>query len=325
MNSEHPDIFPIIYYSLWSNGLLHPIRWIQSSLALLAMGDPELSLETREANVHKAIRIVSGIPALIACWDRVRKGLKSLPPDMELSHSANFLWQLTGERADSDMARALDVSLILQAEHTLNASTFACREVASTGAHMYAATAAGIGALSGSLHGGANVRVLEMLYDLHSANMPDEKIAEWVRGRLDRKEKIMGMGHAVYKTYDPRATILKEIGRRLSKETTHEQLYQLLSKIDEETVKEFEKRGKPKIKANVDFYTGLLYAMMGIPTDLMTSVFAMALSCGWCAHVIEEKFGVGNHEPSLYSPESEYIGRYCGETGCAYIPIEARQ
>lgn len=302
----------------------HPMDIVQASVPLLAMADPEVSVETRDADVRKAIRIISGLPSLIAGWHRIRKGLEPLPPDGDLSHAANFLWQLAGRKPTPEMARAFDISLILQAEHTLNASTFACREIASTGSHMYAAAAAGIGALSGSLHGGANVRVLEMLYALHSDGLSEEDIARWVKDRLDRKEKIMGMGHAVYKTYDPRALLLKDIAGRLSRGTEYEELHRMLSRIDDEAVREFERRGKPRIKANVDFYTGLLYAMMGIPTDLMTLVFAMALSCGWCSHVIEEKFGEAHNEPTLYRPESEYIGYYCGETGCSYVPIDER-
>ena len=158
-----------------------------------------------------AIRLISRLPAVAAAWHRMRNGLEPLPPDNALSHAANFLWQLNGEKPDEETARDLDVCLILHADHTFNASTFACREVCSTRAHMYAAVAAGIGALSGSLHGGAKCRVMKMLLELEG----EKDIAGWVRDQIDKGERIMGMGHAVYKTMDPRAKYLKEMATRL--------------------------------------------------------------------------------------------------------------
>lgn len=312
-----------------------PMDVIQASAPILAMTDPELNVETREANVRKAIRILARLPALVAGWHRIRSGLDPLDPaqlDGEASHAAVFLWLLTGRKPDQETARALEVSMILQAEHTFNASTFACREVVSTGAHMYAGVAAALGALSGSLHGGANARVMDMLLELEargkaeskSEDAVEEGVADWVKQRLTSGRKIMGMGHAVYKTFDPRAVILKASCERVAKRTGHESRFRLLARIEEESIKEFERRGKMGIKANVDFYSGLLYSMMGIPTELMTPLFAMALACGWCAHAIEEKFAEAQEKPVLYMPRAEYVGRYCGEIGCAYQPIDRR-
>ena len=244
--------------------------------------------------------------------------------DRALSHGAHFLYQLTGRKPEEDLARAFDISLILQAEHTFNASTFACREVISTGTGMYAAVAAGIGALSGSLHGGANAKVMETVLQMAEEGTSREAVAGWVRQRLDKGQKIMGMGHAVYKTSDPRAAILKRMCAPLSEKTGHGRWYEISNWIEEESLAEFARRGKREIRPNIDFYSGLLYAMMGIPVDLMTPVFAMALAAGWCAHIIEEKFAEAQEKPVLYRPSAEYVGDYCGEIGCVYQPIERR-
>lgn len=297
---------------------------LQASIPLLAMADPELGSETRDANVRKAIRLLARIPSVIAAWQRIRQDHEPLPPKEDLPHAANFLWQLIGQQPDSEMAHDLDVSLILQAEHTFNASTFACREVVSTRAHMYAGVAAGVGALSGSLHGGANARAMELLLHLEEKGKSEKDMAAWVRQQIDSGERIMGMGHPVYKTFDPRAEILKKIAERLAAKAANENRYKMLARIEEEAVKEFERRGKRGIKANVDFYSGLVYSSMGIPLDLMTPLFVMALSTGWCAHIIEEKFAEAQGKPALYRPQAEYVGDYCGPVGCVYQPIDNR-
>jgi len=299
----------------------HPMDVLQASIPLLAMGDPDLPNDTREANVLQAVRLISRVPVLVAGWHRIRNGLEPLPQDGKSSHAGNFLWQLSGEKPDAEIARDLDICLILHADHTFNASTFACREVVSTRAHMYAGIAAGVGALSGSLHGGANAEVMKMLMELEA----EEDIDGWVRRQLDGGKKIMGMGHAVYRTVDPRAKILKEISLRLGTKLGQEKWYHLSSRIEEAAVSEFERRGKPNIKPNVDFYSASVYHMMGIPNDLMTSVFAVSRVAGWCSHIIEEKFAEAQERPALYRPTSEYIGNYCGLMGCTYEPIERRK
>jgi citrate synthase len=298
----------------------HPMDVLQACIPLLGLADPELSVETRDANVRKAIRLIARLPIVVAAWDRIRNGKEPLPPDDSLSHAANFLWQLSGARPDEEMARDLDICLILHADHTFNASTFACREVVSTKAHMYAGVTAGVGALSGSLHGGANAEVMKMLLELES----EKDIKGWVRNRLDQGQKIMGMGHAVYKTTDPRARFLKEISLRLGKKLGQEQWHRLSAEIEAVAVGEFEQRGKSTIKPNVDFYSAPVYHLMGIPADLFTPVFAMSRIAGWSAHIIEEKFAEAQEKPMLYRPSTEYIGNYCGLTGCSYEPIEGR-
>ncbi len=298
-----------------------PMDVLQASVPLLAMADPDLGLETREESVAKAIRLIARIAGIVSSWHRIRNGLETLPSDDALSHAGNFLWQLTGKKPDPETARDLDTALVLHADHSFNASTFACREVVSTQAHMYAGVAAGVGALSGSLHGGANAQVMKMLTELQN----EKDVAGWVKKQLNSGKKIMGMGHAVYKTTDPRAKFLKEMGRRLGKKLGQEHWYRLSTEIEETAVAEFEKRGKNTIKPNVDFYSAPVYHLMGIPGDLMTPIFAVARVAGWTAHIIEEKFAEAQGKPALYRPSSDYTGNYCGKIGCVYEPIEQRK
>lgn len=298
-----------------------PMDVLQASIPLLAMVDSELSVETREANVRKATRLIAWMPVLVAAWHRIRNGLEPLLPDKDLSHAGNFLWQLHGKKPHPDIARDLDVCLILHADHTFNASTFACREVVSTKAHMYAGVAAGLGALSGPLHGGANAQVMKMLIELES----EKDIRGWIIRQLEQGKKIMGMGHAVYKTTDPRARILKEMSRRLGERLRQNIWHQLSVQIEKTSIEEFEKRGKTTIRPNVDFYSASVYHMMEIPDDLMTPLFAISRIAGWCAHIIEEKFAEAQEKPVLYRPDSEYVGHYCGRMGCAYEPINVRK
>jgi citrate synthase len=315
---EIPD-FIYASFNSWPKQSL-PMDVLQGSVALLAIVDSELSDETREGNIRRAIRLIARMPVLVTAWHRIRNGLVPLPPDNSLSHAGNFLWQLHGTRPDPEIAGDLDVCLILHADHTFNASTFACREVVSTRAHMYAGVAAGVGALSGSLHGGANARVMKMLMELEA----EKDIAGWVRKEIDQGRKIMGMGHAVYKTMDPRAVILREMSRRLGEKLGEKKWYDLSIQVEQAALKEFEKRGKKTIKVNCDFYSASVYHMMGIPVDLMTPLFAVSRIAGWCAHIIEEKFADAQEKPALYRPESEYVGHYCGKVGCTYQPPEKR-
>ena len=298
-----------------------PMDVLQAAIPMLAMVDPDLEEDTRDANARQAIRLLARLPGLVAGWHRIRQGLDPLPSDNTLSHGADFLWQLHGDVTDEDMARDLDTCLTLHADHTFNASTFACREVVSTRAHMYAGVTAGIGALSGSLHGGANTQVMAMLYELEL----EKDIPAWVKSQMESGKRIMGMGHAVYKTMDPRARFLKAMGSRLAKKTGQERLHDLSTQIEEASLAAFKERGKTTLQPNVDFYSAPVYHMMGIPGDLMTPVFAMARVPGWCAHVIEEKFAEAQGKPALYRPRAEYVGQYCGLMGCTFEPMEGRE
>ncbi len=298
-----------------------PMDVLQAAIPILATADPDLGDETRAANIAKAIRLISRVPAIVAGWQRIREGAGPLSPDSTLSHAGNFLWQLTGRKPDAEIARDLDTILVLHADHSFNASTFACREVVSTQAHMYAGAAAGVGALSGSLHGGANAQVMKMLQDLRNEN----DIPGWVKNELSSGRKIMGMGHAVYKTLDPRARFLKDMCFRLGNKLHEDQWCRILTEVEETAVAELSARGKTTIRPNVDFYSASVYHLMGIPLDLMTPVFAVARIAGWTAHMVEEKFADAQERPALYRPLSEYVGHYCGKTGCVYEPVAERR
>ena len=299
----------------------NPMDVLQAGIPLLAMGDSELADDSREANVRKAIRLIARLPVLVAAWHRIRQELEPLPADDSLSHAANFLWQLHGEKPSEKMAHVLDTCLVLHADHTFNASTFSCRQVVSTRAHIYAGVAAGIGALSGSLHGGANAQVMKMLLSLRE----EKDIAGWVKRQLENGQRIMGMGHAVYKTMDPRARFLKKMAVQLGREVGKERLVDLSLQIEQAALAEFEQRGKTKIKPNVDFYSASVYHLLGIPSDLMTPIFAVSRVAGWSAHIIEEKTGEAQVKPALYRPKAEYTGQYCGPMGCTFEPLGRRQ
>jgi citrate synthase len=298
----------------------HPMDVLQASIPVLASYDPQLHEETKEANLRKAARLIAKVPTVVAAWDHIRKGLEPVDPNPGLTHAGNFLYMLSGTLPDSGAARDFDICLILHAEHSFNASTFAGREVASTHAHMYASIAAAGGALSGELHGGANSEVMKMLLEIGEV----ERVKSWVASKLQRGGKIMGMGHAVYHTEDPRATILRGICVRMADRTGDRHWYELTQAIEAATKEEFKKIKGKEIYPNVDFYSASVYHMMGIPMDLFTPVFAISRISGWAAHIIEEKFAEAQPKPELYRPDADYIGTYCGPQFCEYVPIEKR-
>jgi citrate synthase len=297
-----------------------PMDILQAGAAMLAHHDPNVNDPSRESTLRMAIRLVAKLPTLLAAWGRIREGKEPVAPDPELDHSANFLYMLFGEKPDPEVAHFFDVAMVLHAEHSFNASTFAAREVASTRAHIYAAIAAGIGSLSGELHGGANVRVMQMLLDIGS---PD-KAEAYVNQVLDEGKKIMGLGHAVYKTDDPRAHILAPMSKTMGEKVGNTKWYEI-SKILEVKGKEaFKQRKGTDIYVNVDFYSASLYYSMGFAVDLFSPLFAISRVAGWVAHVLEEQFAEAAPKPMLYRPESEYIGDYCGPETCSFVPIENR-
>ncbi|GAB4284198.1 MAG: citrate synthase [Deferrisomatales bacterium] len=297
-----------------------PMDVLQGAVPFLADHDPRLAETSKEAVRAQAVRLTARLPTVVAAWQRIREGLPVLAPREDLGHAANFLYMLTGEPPDPEAARIFDVCLVLHADHTFNASTFAAREVASTRAHLYAAVCAAVGALSGELHGGANTRVMQMLREIGT---PD-KAEAYVRGRLDAGERIMGMGHAVYKTMDPRAAILKELALELGRRTGEAFWIEVAERVREATQAEIRARKGQEIYPNVDFYSAPTYYQLGIAPDLFTPVFAMSRTAGWCAHVIEEKFAEAQEKPALYRPKAEYVGDYCGPQGCTYVPLDRR-
>lgn len=299
----------------------HPMDVLQAAIPILASFDPQLRMETRDANHKKAARLIAKFPTVVAAWDRIRNGLEPVSPNPELSHAGNFLHMLKEVSPDPETARDFDICLILHAEHSLNASTFAGREVASTHAHIYAAVAAAMGALSGELHGGANSEVMKMLLEVGEMS----RAKSWVSEQLSRGGKIMGMGHAVYHTEDPRATVLRTICERMANRCRERRWCELSKAIEVACKEEFRKLKGKEIYANVDFYSASVYHMMGIPRDLFTPVFAISRMSGLTAHIIEEKFAEAQPKPELYRPDADYVGTYCGPEACEYVPLEERQ
>lgn len=297
-----------------------PMDILQAGVCLLANHDPDIQQQNQEASDRMAVRLIAQFPVLLAAWERVRNGKPVVSPREDLGHAANFLYMLTGEQPDDELARFMDVALVLHAEHSFNASTFAAREVASTRAHMYASVSAAVGSLSGDLHGGANVRVMQMLQRIGTVDAVEAYIEE----ELDAGRLIFGLGHAVYQTDDPRAHILAPMSERMGERIGEPQWY-AISKVLEKKGKEiFKQRKGIDIYTNVDFYSASLYYAMGIPIDFFTPVFAVSRVAGWTAHVIEEQYAGAAQKPALYRPESDYIGDYCGPEECTFVPLDER-
>lgn len=296
-----------------------PMDVLQSYVSELADYDLNISDSSKEAHVRRAVILIAKIPAIVAAWNRVRNGQHVIDPMEKGSHAANFLYMLRGVEPSAEEAKVIDICLILHAEHSFNASTFAAREIASTRAHMYACISGAVGALSGELHGGANVQVMKMLLEIGDP----ASIDRWVTSRLQSGGRIMGMGHAVYRTTDPRADILARLSARISREKSNK-WYEITKRVEEATRKYMLENKRQPIYANVDLYSASLYYSMGIPMDLNTPIFAISRIAGWAAHIIEEKFAEAAPKPALYRPKAVYVGKYCGPMGCEYTPIANR-
>jgi citrate synthase len=298
-----------------------PMDILQASAAMLANHDPDIARSAdHEATIRMGIRLIAKLATVLAAWERIRSGKEPVAPDPALSHAANFLYMLFGKKPDPEVAHFMDTALVLHAEHSFNASTFAAREVASTRAHIYAAIAAGIGSLSGELHGGANVRVMQMLLNIGAR----ENVDAYVNQILDEGKKIMGLGHAVYKTDDPRAAIIASMSKRMGEMAGDTKWYDMSRILEVKGKEAFKAHKGTDIYVNVDFYSASLYYSMGIPVDLFSPVFAISRVAGWAAHVLEEQFAQAAPKPMLYRPESDYVGDYCGPTECSFIPLDAR-
>lgn len=297
-----------------------PMDILQAGVCLLANQDPDIREQSKKASERMAVRLIAKFPVLLAAWERVRTGKPVVSPRTDLGHAANFLYMLTGEQPDDEIAHFMDVALVLHAEHSFNASTFAAREVASTRAHMYASVSAAVGSLSGDLHGGANVRVMQMLKRIGSV----DAVEAYVNEELDAGRLIFGLGHAVYQTDDPRAHILAPMSEKMCARIGEPQWYAISRELEQKGKQIFKQRKGIEIYTNVDFYSASLYYAMGIPIDFFTPVFAVSRVSGWTAHVIEEQFAGAAQKPALYRPESDYIGDYCGPEECAFVPLEER-
>jgi citrate synthase len=284
-----------------------PMHVLRTAVSALSFYDPDDKKNDHDANVAKSIRLTSQIAMIVAAYDRIRKGQPVVEPDPSLSHAANFLLLLNGQRPSPTAERALDIALILHADHELNASTFAARVTAATLSDMHSAVTAAIGALKGPLHGGANEAVFGILETI-AANGTDP--IDYVKGMLAQKKKVPGFGHRVYHTEDPRATHLRAMSRDLGQSSGQPKWYEMSEKIEK-----FIKAEK-KLNANVDFYSASTYHVLGIDMDLFTPVFAVSRIGGWTAHVIEQL-----DDNRLIRPRAEYIGP---EYPARYVPIEQR-
>lgn len=285
-----------------------PMHALRTLISALSLYDEEADDPSEAANKRKAVRMLARTPALIAGFDRHRKGRDFVKPDRSLDIATNFLTMLNGEKPTETMARALDVCLILHADHGLNASTFAGRVTISTLSDMYSAITTAIGTLKGPLHGGANEAVMIMLNEIGEI----DRIEPAIRKRLENKEKVMGFGHRVYKAYDPRATYLKTFTKQIAEDTGNQKLYEMSRRIEEIMEREVAAKG---IYPNVDFYSATTYASIGLDIDLFTPMFAMSRIAGWCGHCMEQLA-----DNRLIRPRARYIGPH----DQPYVPIEKR-
>ena len=295
--------------SLLRNAPRHalPMDVLRTAVSALSFYDPQEKNNDRTANVDKAIRLTSQIAMIVAAYDRIRKGKPLVEPDRALSHAANILLMLNGNHTSPTAERALDIALILHADHELNASTFAARVTAATLSDMHSAITSAIGALKGPLHGGANEAVFRILEAIDESGGDP---IEYVKGMLAQKKKIPGFGHRVYHTEDPRATHLRVMSRDLGNSSGQAKWFEISSKIEE-----FVKADK-KLNANVDFYSASTYRTLGIDVDLFTPIFAISRISGWAAHVIEQL-----DDNRLIRPRADYMGP---EYPSHYVSIDQR-
>jgi citrate synthase len=282
---------------------------LRTLTSALSHFDPDASDHSAQGNARKAVRLTAQLGTLVATIGRLNAGGGPIRPDPVLGHAANFLYMLTGERPNALSTRAFDVALVLHADHELNASTFAARVAAATLTDVHSAMVGAIGALKGPLHGGANADVMRLLLEIGAAASPD-RVAEVIRGKLARKEKIPGFGHRVYHTEDPRATHLRQMSRELGVRSGQPEWFEISQRI--EALVRMEKNLNP----NVDFYSATTYQALGIPIELFTPIFAVSRISGWTAHVLEQ---FANNR--LIRPRAEYIGP---EYPQPYVPLDSR-
>jgi citrate synthase len=282
---------------------------LRTVTSALAHYESDVEETSPAAQYRKAVRLTAQISSIVATWGRLQAGGGPIAPDPAMGHAANFLYMLTGERPNSTAIRAFDIALTLHADHELNASTFAARVAAATLTDIYSAMVAAIGTLKGPLHGGANAEVMKMLLELGQTASGD-RVDDFVRGKLARKEKIPGFGHRVYKTEDPRATHLRQMSRELGKRGGNTAWFDMSQRI-EALVK-----GEKKLNPNVDFYSASTYYALGIPIDLYTPIFAVSRISGWTAHVLEQ---YANNR--LIRPRADYTGPSYPQR---FTPLEQR-
>lgn len=282
-----------------------PMDALRTAVSALAFYDAQAHDSSQEANIQKALQVTAQMATIVAALEQLRRGKEPVEPSREGSHAHNFLRMLFGREPDPLYVRAMDLALILHADHELNASTFAARVTAATLADMYSAVVSAIGALAGPLHGGANEQVMKMLQKIGETARAEAYVAE----TLQAHKKISGFGHRVYRTEDPRATHLRQMSRELGEQAGDLRWYEISRKLEEIVMQQ------KHLYANVDFYSASCYYMMGIPIDIFTPVFAVSRISGWAAHILEQ-YG----DNRLIRPRAEYVG----EKNVPYVPIDKR-
>ncbi len=283
----------------------HPMETLRTTVSALSLYDPEAEDMSEEANRRKALRLTAQMATLVAAFGRIRQGKEPIAPVPKLDHAANFLYMLQGKIPGPEEARWFDVALVLHADHSYNASTFAARVTASTLSDMHSAITSAIGALKGPLHGGANEQVMKMLLEVQSA----DNVEPYIHNLLARKQRVMGFGHRVYHTEDPRAKVLRKMSEDLGQRTGETRRFEISKKIEDLMIAE------KKINANVDFYSASAYYVLGIPVDLYPLVFALSRIAGWTAHVLEQYA-----HNKLIRPLADYTG----PTDQKFVPLDRR-
>jgi citrate synthase len=288
----------------------HPMDALQAGVAAMGMFYPSRDVSNATSNWDSVIRLIAKLPTIVAGFHRMRNGDHPIDPRDDLGHAANFYWMLFEHEPSPAQARVLDACLILHAEHTMNASTFSARVTGSTLANPYTVISSAVGTLTGPLHGGANEEVLVMLDEIGTI----ENVRPWLdrKRAADPKYKIMGMGHRVYKVKDPRATVLQELAENAFAESSRPPEYELALELERVAAGIYGPKG---IYPNVDFFSGIVYKSLGIPTDLFTPIFAIARVAGWLSHWLEQ---LKNNR--IFRPEQIYVGKH----DVAYVPLEKR-
>ncbi|PLR77782.1 citrate synthase [Bacillus sp. V3-13] len=293
------------HFKMYSIDKVHPMAALRTAVSLLGLYDEEADSMDEESNYRKAVRLQAKMPAIVTAFARVRKGLEPIAPRTDLSFAANFLYMLSGKEPEDIAVEAINKALVLHADHELNASTFTARVCVATLSDVYSGITAAIGALKGPLHGGANEAVMKMLTEIGSL----DNVESYVRAKLEKKEKIMGFGHRVYRQGDPRAKHLREMSEKLTHLTGEPHWYEMSTKIEAIVT------GEKNLPPNVDFYSASVYHSLGIDHDLFTPIFAVSRVSGWLAHILEQY-----ENNRLIRPRADYTGPGMQK----YVPIEQR-
>jgi citrate synthase len=289
----------------------HPMQLLQSVVAYISSYVEHTIQHSTTCNCRQTLHQVVQVASVVAAYQRFREGKDLVRPRLDLSHGANFLFMLRGTEPEEYEGRIMDACLVLHAEHEFNASTFTARVVASTNSTCYCSISAAMGALHGSLHGGANEKVMDMVDAIGSR----ERVGAWMDKAIAEKRKVPGMGHREYKVKDPRSYVMEEFLKELSEKKGDGRLYEILKEVEKQFRERMEEKGKP-LYPNVDFFSGAVYTLLGIPKLLFTPIFAMARVAGWLAHVLEQR----EHNNRIYRPESLYKG----PAERPYVPLSGR-